>query len=376
MSATPLSSNPSERRVPRTRALEQILLGALPLALTVWLAVASVSQHWVAEDFSMAYYPAAHRLLAGGNPYAVTHAQVLSGAAFVYPALSAVLLAPLALVSSGLADHIYTLLCIGLVPATLWVSGVRDWRVYGVSLLWFPIIIGWEGENISVPLMFLAALVWRHRDRPWVAGALSAMAISMKPFVWPLALWLVATRRFKAAAWTLAAGLVFNLLAWYLVGFNEISTYIHMSTQDADALWRGGYGVLALAHHLGLGRGAGDLLLILSAALLCAVILYLGLIRRDQRGAFVVAVALMLVASPLVWIHYFVLLAVPLALSRPRFALLWAVPIAMWLLPSGPTVAGWQLALAWALAAGTLIAALSPPRSEPWAVPRPAVVTA
>lgn len=373
MSAASLSSNPSERRVARTRALEQTLLGGVPLALTLWLAVASVSQHWVAEDFSMAYYPAAHRLLDGGNPYAVTHAQILSGAAFVYPALSAVLLAPLALVASGLADHIYTLLCIALVPATLWVSGVRDWRVYGVSLLWFPIIIGWEGENISVPLMFLAALVWRYRDRPWVAGLLAAVAISMKPFVWPLALWLLATRRFRAAAWALVGGLVFNLVAWYIVGFNEISTYVHMSREDADALWRGGYGVPALAHHLGLGRGAGDLLLILGAAVLGVVTLYQGLIRHDQRGAYVVAVALMLVASPLVWIHYFVLLAVPLALSRPRFAPLWAVPIAMWLLPSGPTVAGWQLALAWALTGGCLVASLAPPRRRSPTLPVVAV---
>lgn len=373
MSAASLSSNPSERRVARTRALEQTLLGGVPLALTLWLAVASVSQHWVAEDFSMAYYPAAHRLLDGGNPYAVTHAQILSGAAFVYPALSAVLLAPLALVASGLADHIYTLLCIALVPATLWVSGVRDWRVYGVSLLWFPIIIGWEGENISVPLMFLAALVWRYRDRPWVAGLLAAVAISMKPFVWPLALWLLATRRFRAAAWALVGGLVFNLVAWYIVGFNEISTYVHMSREDADALWRGGYGVPALAYHLGLGRGAGDLLLILGAAVLGVVTLYQGLFRHDQRGAYVVAVALMLVASPLVWIHYFVLLAVPLALSRPRFAPLWAVPIAMWLLPSGPTVAGWQLALAWALTGGCLVASLAPPRRRSPTLPVVAV---
>jgi alpha-1,2-mannosyltransferase len=243
------------------------------------------------------------------------------------------------------------------VPATLWVLAVRDWRAYGVTLLWYPIIIGWEGENISVPLMFLVALAWRHRERPLVAGALTAAAISMKPFLWPLGLWLLATRRWRAAACALAAGLVFNLLAWAIVGFNEISAYVHMSQEDARALWQGGYGVLALAHHLGLGRGAGYVLLALASAALAAIVLRRGL-RGDDRQAFVLAIALMLVASPLVWIHYFVLLLVPIAIARPRFSGLWVVPVAMWLLPPATRVNDWQFALAWLLVAGCLAAAL------------------
>jgi alpha-1,2-mannosyltransferase len=341
------SRSPSERQFARTRAL----------ALTLWLAIASVSHHWVAQDFSLAYYPAAHRLLDGGDPYAVTHAQIVSGAAFVYPALSAVVLAPLALVSSGAADHLYTLLCIVLVPGTLWVSGVRDWRVYGVTLLWYPIIIGWQGENISVPLMFLTALAWRHRDRPLVAGVIVAAAISMKPLLWPLGLWLLATRRWRAAAYSLASGLVLNLLAWGVVGFNQVSTYTHLAGEDTRALWRGGYSLLALAHHLGLGRGAGYVLLALAAAALVVAILRQGLVRQRERQAFVLAVALMLVASPLVWIHYFVLLLVPLAIARPRFGALWVVPVAMWFLPPATSVAGWQFALAWVLVGACVLGA-------------------
>ena len=33
-------------------------------------------------------------------------------------------------------------------------------------------------------------------------------------------------------------------------------------------------------------------------------------------------------ASPIVWIHYFLLLLVPLALTQPRLSLLWLVPFA------------------------------------------------
>ena len=35
-----------------------------------------------------------------------------------------------------------------------------------------------------------------------------------------------------------------------------------------------------------------------------------------------------LAASPIVWVHYFLLLLVPLALIRPRLSLLWFVPFA------------------------------------------------
>jgi hypothetical protein len=339
------------------QALEHVLLGVLPLALTVGLAVAAVSSHWVAEDFSLAYYPAAHNLLDGGNVYAATNAQVLSGEAFVYPALSALLLAPFALFSVGLADHLYTLLCLALVPGTLWTLGVRDWRVYGVVMLFFPIVIGWQGENISIPLMFLVALAWRYRDRPLVAGLIIAAAISIKPFVWPLGLWLLATRRRRAAAWALASGIALNLLAWSIVGFNEISTYRHLASKDLSVFWKAGYGITAVAHQLGWGRGVGDGLLLVAVALIAAAMLHKGLVKGRSREAFVLAVALMLVASPLVWIHYFVLLVVPLAITRPRFSTPWLVPLAMWLLPPATTVAGWQLVLAWALVAACVLGA-------------------
>jgi uncharacterized membrane protein len=360
---------PAPRRPGIERAATQLLLAVLPCALTLWLAITSLSHHWVAQDFSMAYYPAAHRLLDGGTPYAVTHNQIVSGAAFVYPALSAVLLAPLALFSSGTADHLYTLLCIVLVPATLWVLGVRDWRVFGVTLLWYPTIIGWQGENISVPLMFLTALAWRHRHRPLAAGVITAAAISMKPFLWPLAIWLLATRRWRAAVWALTAGLGFNVLAWALVGFNEIHTYLQLSGQVTDALWRGGYGALAIAQHLGLGRGAGEALLLAVALVLGSAIVVCGRGQRREREAFTLTVALMLLASPLTWIHYFVFLAVPLAIWHPRLSAAWVIPVGMWLLPPGTQVAAWQVALAWVLAGSSLKAAVSA-RRPPQVVPR------
>jgi alpha-1,2-mannosyltransferase len=356
----------SSRQRELERAFANVLLGVIPAVLTAFLVLTAFRYRSAAYDFHWSYYPAARRLLDGGDPYAVTSRDIQQGIAFVYPALSAIVLAPFALVGRSLADHLYMLLCFLLVPATLWVSGVRDWRVYGLPFLWLPVVVGWQGGNFSVPLTFLVAVVWRYRDRPATAGFAAALAISLKPFVWPLALWLLATRRWRAAAWAIASGAAFNLIAWGLVGFNEIHVYLRLSSEVTKALWRGGYSVLAVAHHLGFGRGVGEVLLVIGSASLLAGIVYVGFLKRQEREAMVLAVALMLVASPLVWSHYFVLLLVPLAITRPRLSPLWLVPIVMWVCPPSTTVTGLEAAVAWLAAAICLRSAFAAPVRRAW----------
>jgi alpha-1,2-mannosyltransferase len=354
--------SPTPRRADLKRAAEQALLGVGPIVASLLLLAFQFKIHAVAVDFHSAYYPAAQRLLHGASPYAVTHRQIVAGTAFVYPALSAVAFAPFALLGRSVGQLVYMLVCVACVPATLRTLNVRDWRVYGIALLWLPVYSGWQSANVTLPLVFLVALAWRYRDRPLVAGLITAAAISIKPFVWPLALWLLATRRFRAAAWMLVCGLVFNLLAWAIVGFSEIHTYLRLSGEVTDALWRGGYSMLAVAHHLGFSRGVGEALLLVVSAAVGAGVIYMGFFKHREREALTLAVALMLVASPLVWIHYFVLLLVPLAIMRPRFSAVWTVPLALWVLPAAMVVAGWQLAVAW-LAVGACFFALLRPQS-------------
>ena len=59
-------------------------------------------------------------------------------------------------------------------------------------------------------------------------------------------------------------------------------------------------------------------------------------VARDERrtprdrdiATLTIMLAAALAASPIVWVHYFLLLLVPLALARPRLSLLWFVPFA------------------------------------------------
>jgi glycosyl transferase family 87 len=339
------------------RAVVNVVLAVLPLAFTVFLLLGALRAHVIAQDFHESYYPAARRLIDGGNPYAATASQIKHGMAFTYPPLSAVLLAPFALFGPSLSDHAYMILCLLAVPASVWAAGTRDWRAYGLPLLWLPVIVGWQGGNVSLLILFLVALAWRWRDRPLRAGLVVAVAISLKTFAWPLGLWLLATRRWRAGICALASGTVINLAAWAIVGFNRIESFLRVSGKLVDGQWRTGYTMLAVASHLGLTRGIGELLLLAGSAAVALALLDQGLVRRHERGAMVMAVALMLVASPVVWSHYFVLLLVPVALARPRVSWLWLLPVAMWVCPV-TTPSGWQLALAWAVAGGCIALAL------------------
>ncbi len=360
MAATPigpLSVSPTDR-TSLARLAELALFGFVPLVFCLAWAVVLFRARTAVVDFQSAYYPAAVRLLAGHNPYAATQGQVVDGGAFVNPALTALAFLPLGLVSGGLAQLIWTLACIACVPAILWVLDVRDWRLYGLALLWSPVFDGWQTGNVTLPLVLAVALVWRHRDRPLVAGLITAAAISIKPFVWPLALWLLATRRFRATGWVLVWGVALNLVAWLTVGVGQIGAYLRLSARVTAALWRGGYAVLAVAGQLGLGRGAGEVLLVAVAAALGVAVFVVGWRHGHERDALVLAVLLMLVASPLVWNHYFSLLLVPLALTRPRLSLVWVVGLLMWPLPPRIPIYTWEQAIAWGATAVVVVTAL------------------
>jgi hypothetical protein len=63
------------------------------------------------------------------------------------------------------------------------------------------------------------------------------------------------------------------------------------------------------------------------------------------------------VLSPIVWRHFFALLVLPVALSRPRFGPIWLVPLAFWFVPGTENGAPWQTALGLAVAAATVVLA-------------------
>ena len=80
---------------------------------------------------------------------------------------------------------------------------------------------------------------------------------------------------------------------------------------------------------LGAGQALAKALMAAVALGLLVAVVVTGRRGSEQRS-FVLAVAAALACSPIVWLHYFALLLVPVAVVRPRLGPLWFVPLAMW----------------------------------------------
>jgi alpha-1,2-mannosyltransferase len=338
---------PGSQRQARRRAIEHALFGVVPALITTWLLLYVMSTRFGAVDFRQDFWTAGWRTLHGTDPYAWTRAQIAAGASFPYPAFAALLFAPFALLPVGAAGVFFTLLCLIAVGLSLRVLSPRDWRLYGVVALWPAVVSGWQTANVTLLLVLGLACMWRYRDRPAVAGALVALLISIKPIVFPLVLWLLATRRYVAAVWALVAGIAVNVLAWSLLGWTELSQWLHLISVQGDLLYRKGYAVVALVADLGFGHGAGTGMEVLFTVVGAGACLWLGRHGEEARS-FAAATLTMLVASPQVDLHYFALLLVPLLLMRPRLHWSWLVPLALWLCPASEA-STWQALLWWVL---------------------------
>ncbi len=160
----------------------------------------------------------------------------------------------------------------------------------------------------------------------------------MKLFAWPVLVWLAATRRWRAlglAAFVQLVGGLVTLPYISLVGFvryeREIDRLLSSQAITLRAL---------LAEHGVWGAQA------VTIAVGCAI-LWFG--RRDLGWCVVAS----LVLSPIVWLHYFDLLLVPLALwSAPLWV--WLIPFGLWVAPGQGNGAPWQTAAALGIAAATV----------------------
>jgi hypothetical protein len=281
-----------------------------------------------------------HALLAKGNPA-------------VYPPAIFLAATPLALVGSVAAAVIWDVAMACCLLAALRLVGVRDWRIYAVVVCSFPFAASMVLGQIDGLLALGAALVWRYRDRPLVSGAGAAGVVATKLFLWPLILWLLVTRRWRAglAAAAGAAGLIVG--AWAVIGFSGFREYPRLLARLSDAFQARGYSPVATGLRFGLSRNEARVLAPLVAIAL--ILLMVWLVRRGFAAhAFCAAVAAGVFASPIVWMHSMLILFVALAVVRPRFSGVWLAPLALWLSqtepPRAPELAAAQVVLAVLLA--------------------------
>jgi alpha-1,2-mannosyltransferase len=314
----------------------------------LWVLVASALGGRFVLDFRHAFLPAAHSVLHGTSPYSnVGSRAVAEGTAFLYPPLSAYLLAPFTLLPPGAAEIVAVMLIAACVPAALLLLRVRDWRCHAIAFLWWPTIIAIQSGNLTLPMLLGVALVWRYRDRRWVVALAAGLVVALKLFFWPVLVWLLATRRYRTAGFAAATAVFFVLVPWAGIGFAGLRGYPHLLSSVSSSEGPRSYSVAALLHAmLPSWTAATAIETLLGAAILVAVIAA-GRRGRD-RDAFALSLVAVLVLSPLLEMHYLALLLVIVALYRRTFGLAWAVPLLIWGAPA--TVAGSPLQVVHVLA--------------------------
>jgi hypothetical protein len=271
---------------------------------------------------------ASGRVLHGASPYAFHGDQT-----FAYPPFAAWLLAPLHPLSSSAAGFVWTLLSLGIVGLALWWLELRDWRCYALAFVFLFTRSSIDLGTIEPLLLFAVAAAGRWRDQAVRAAGAVGAAIVLKLFLWPLALWLAITRRLRAAAAAVAFAVALAVVSWAAIGFAGIGDYPGVLRRLANDESTSSYSVVALGVRAHLPLLAARIIAVLVTLALLAAAAW---VARDERrrprdrdvATLTIVLAAALAASPIVWVHYFLLLLVPLALTRPRLSLLWFVPFA------------------------------------------------
>jgi hypothetical protein len=322
----------------------------IPLILFTVVTVAELHLPGSLKDWEI-FRAAAHTVDHGRSPFPpATTAALAHGDKYVYPPITALLLSPLAFLPLVAGKQVFLLLALACVLLSLRLLGVRDWRCYGLALMTAPVMDTVSLGAISSMLLLGVAVVWRYRDRPFVAGAVTALTAVAKLFVWPLFVWLVATRRFRTALIAAAAAVVLLVSGWAVIGFAGLGSYPDLlrALTRVDAVES--YSLAGLLRVDG-GAAATALSALLAIVVICAVFLAARGPDGDQR-ALTIAVAGALLATPVLWLHYLDLLFVPIALARPRLSGIWFAPLAFWVTPLAHSSGSvWRICLVLAVSA-------------------------
>jgi hypothetical protein len=364
----------SEEKVPTAgrhhalalRVWEVLLLGVLPAAVLLYVLIAGkdfgfdLRQFWQGgRDVVDGVSPYPSRALldtasASLDPRGIQHVF-----RFPYPAGSAVALAPLALLPFHAAAVLLCVVSTAAVAVSLWLLNVRDWRCYGATFGSIAVITAIRLGTMTPVLLLAAALAWRYRDRRWAVGAAVAAAVVLKVFLWPLIVWLAATRRFAAAGIAAASAILFTLVAWSAIGFAGLHDYPRLVRRLTDVVADRGFSLAALASDLGAGRNASYALVWIVGGLVLLAAVGVARGADGDRRAFALAITASILLTPIVWLHYFALLVAPIAIWRRSFSVAWLLPLLLWLSPAQETSGdAWRVALGLALAAATLAASV------------------
>ena len=163
MSAPPRSRSDDARRFAARSS--SLLFGALPLVALALALAAYAGDDRLALDFHHELYRQAEAVVDGREAYDAPDADLSDRANCLWPMAAVLPVVPLTALPPAVADWLATAVVLATLVAALWCCAIRDWRIYGVVLLWPSVIEAMQTANASLPLTLLVAIMWRYRDR-------------------------------------------------------------------------------------------------------------------------------------------------------------------------------------------------------------------
>jgi hypothetical protein len=207
-----------------------------------------------------------------------------------------------------------------------------------ICLITVPLLHFWEelglGQMMMLQLLLLVA-AWRalrvHRAGP--GAILLGLALALKLIAWPIVILLMVGKKWRAIIVALATFACANLAAALILGPREVIYYYSVVSGWVWGIYRGDWGnfsLMSVSWRLFGGTGVSSLtglhapplvaapsLAYPAAILLVGIWLAVGLTWAAQARSFDVAFGMALctsvLASPLTWCHYLILLVMPLS---------------------------------------------------------------
>jgi alpha-1,2-mannosyltransferase len=214
-------------------------------------------------------------------------------------------------------------------------------QIVGLALLlfaiWHPVFLDLGYGQVMLPVLLVTVLCWRAlRNGHEIAGGLFLGALlAFKLFAWPVALLLLIRKQWKAALAAVGVMLAAHLAVMFWIGLGPILYYyLHVSKVVAAAYQYdfANFSPTTIGSRVFEGIQGHDLTVRpfifapafahpVSVIAMVSLVLW-GMIRAMRAktfdGSFTAALCLSLVASPIAWRHYLVLLALSVAVIASR----------------------------------------------------------
>jgi hypothetical protein len=316
-------------------------LGFAFVGLVIWLRYFPSMN---AVEF-ITYRNAAIALLHGHSPYpAVAGGAIAGGHAFVYPLLTAIAFTPFGLLPLHLGVLLYRIgLFVALYTAGMIMGSTKGITQMTLALWATPTITALQVGSLEPIFLLLIVLAWRYWRRLIASGVIIGSVAVAKLYLAPLLLPILLARRLtRSLSAGIAVGVWVPVVLLLLPG---IGTYLHivthLSAHEASSGWSFQSAVTPVfgRGHVGAFIGAAIALLLMAPG-----------IKRDWSHARETTnwrpeprtlgryVIIALIASPIVWSHYY-LLVVVLMLGSQGMTPVALFTLVTWVIVTPDTVA-------------------------------------